>query len=127
MASMDAVFNRTVSDAGDVSGVISDTFDADRQCWCGTDVRPACSQGCPALPPAFVPSPGQLRFLRLHALHLVERWQWHWLDTMLRAYTDRGDTATIWRDDVEQLLQQGLMEAGMGFTMSVTIKGRAAC
>lgn len=113
---------------------MTDTFDADRQCWCGTDVRPACSDGCPALPtidspplvPAapFQPSRAQIRFLRLHTFHLVEKWRWYWLDTMLRATTDRGVTATLWRDEVESLVSEGLMEAGMGFCMSVTDAGR---
>lgn len=116
---------------------MTDTFDADRQCWCGTDVRPACSEGCPALPTIaspplaplapFLPSPAQIRFMRLHAWHLVEKWQWHWLNTMLRATTDRGVTATLWADSVEELIREGLMEAGMGFYMDVTSKGREAC
>lgn len=75
-------------------------------------------------PPAFTPSPAQLHFLRLHCFHLVERWQWHWYETMLRATTDRGVTATLWRDEVESLVSEGLMEAGMGYAMSVTDAGR---
>lgn len=72
----------------------------------------------------FQPSRAQLHFLRLHCFHLVEKWQWHWFQTMLRATTDRGVTATLWADDVEALVSQGLMEAGMGFVMSVTDAGR---
>ncbi len=113
---------------------MTDTFDADRQCWCGTDVRPACSDGCPALPTIdspplaplapFQPTRAQLHFLRLHCFHLVEKWQWHWFQTMLRATTDRDVTATLWADDVEELVREGLMEAGMGYAMSVTDAGR---
>ncbi len=76
----------------------------------------------PAAP--FQPSQAQLHFLRLHCFHLVEQWRWHWYETMLRATTDRGVTATLWRDEVESLVSQGLMEAGMGYAMSVTDAGR---
>lgn len=80
----------------------------------------------PPLAPAapFQPSPAQLHFLRLHCFHLIEKWQWHWLQTMLRATTDRGVTATLWADSVEDLIREGLMEAGMGYAMSVTDAGR---
>lgn len=77
----------------------------------------------PPLAP-FQPSRAQIRFMRLHAWHLVEKWQWHWLQTMLRATTDRGVTATLWADSVEELIREGLMEAGMGYAMSVTDAGR---
>lgn len=62
--------------------------------------------------------------MRLHAWHLVEQWRWHWYETMLRATTDRGVTATLWVDDVDVLVSEGLMEAGMGFAMNVTDAGR---
>lgn len=80
----------------------------------------------PPLVPAapFQPTPAQIRFMRLHAWHLVEKWQWHWLQTLLRATTDRGVTATLWAGDVEALIQEGLMEAGIGYAMSVTDAGR---
>ena len=80
----------------------------------------------PPLVPAapFQPSHAQIRFMRLHAWHLVEQWRWHWYETMLRATTDRGVTATLWVDSVEELIREGLMEAGIGFCMSVTSKGR---
>lgn len=81
----------------------------------------------PPLVPAFQPSRAQLHFLRLHTFHCVEKWQWHWFNTMLRATTDRGVTATLWADSVEELIREGLMEAGMGFCMEVTPKGREAC
>lgn len=79
-------------------------------------------QAPPLVP--FLPSPAQIRFMRLHAWHLVERWQWHWFQTMLRATTDRGVTATLWADSVEELIHNGLMEAGMGFCMTLTAAGR---
>lgn len=73
---------------------------------------------------SFIPSRAQVRFMRLHALHLVARWQWHWFNTMLRATTDRGVTATLWADEIEQLIREGMMEAGMGFCMALTPAGR---
>ena len=76
----------------------------------------------PAAP--FQPTRAQLRFLRLHTFHCVEQWRWHWYETMLRATTDRGVTATLWVDSVEELVREGLMEAGMGYAMSVTDAGR---
>ena len=80
----------------------------------------------PPLVPAapFQPTRAQIRFMRLHAWHLVEKWQWHWFQTLLRATTDRGVTASLWVDDVEALIREGLMEAGMGCTMEVTDAGR---
>lgn len=77
----------------------------------------------PPLAP-FQPSRAQLRFMRLHHLHMVARWQWHWFNTMLRATTDRGVTATLWADEIEQLIREGLMESGMGFCMALTPAGR---
>lgn len=77
----------------------------------------------PPLAP-FQPTRAQIRFMRLHAWHLVEKWQWHWFQTLLRATTDRGVTASLWTDDVEVLVREGLMEAGMGFCMDVTEAGR---
>lgn len=76
----------------------------------------------PAAP--FQPTRAQLHFLRLHCFHCVEQWRWHWYETMLRATTDRGVTATLWRDSVDELIREGLMEAGMGYAMSVTDAGR---
>lgn len=82
-------------------------------------------QSPPLVPAApFQPTRAQIRFMRLHAWHLVEKWQWHWLQTMLRATTDRGVTATLWVDSVEELVREGLMEASMGYAMSVTDAGR---
>jgi hypothetical protein len=73
-------------------------------------------------------SPNQLRFLALHTHHRPERWTWHFCETMLRAATDRGRTATIWRDDLADLMGRGLMEQGAGYAdVRVTDAGRAAC
>jgi hypothetical protein len=59
------------------------------------------------------PSPVALDFLALHVLHGVTAWRWHWCETMLRA-TAGLRTATLWRDDVDDLVQAGLMEWGLG-------------
>lgn len=83
-----------------------------------------CFIDSPPLAPAFAPSAAQMRFMRLHLLHVVEQWRWHWLDTMLRATTDRGVTATIWRDALDELVREGLMRRGLGFAMELTMKGR---
>jgi hypothetical protein len=68
----------------------------------------------PPLQP-FQPTPEQSRFLHLHSPHgSVTRWQWHFSSTALRAYTETGRTATIWRDALEELVAQGLMRWGHG-------------
>lgn len=103
------------------------TASGDVACICH-EHNPVCNcvvlTSSPPLVPAFQPSRAQIRFMRLHAWHLVEKWQWHWFQTMLRATTDRGVTATLWVDDVEELVSEGLMEAGMGYAMNVTSAGR---
>lgn len=67
----------------------------------------------PPLAPETTLSPAQLAFLSLHVLHHVERWQWHWFETMLRAHAGRR-SATIWRDAAEEMVAWGLMEWGHG-------------
>jgi hypothetical protein len=68
----------------------------------------------------------QRRFLELHMLHIVERWQWHFLETQLRAHAG-NHTATIWRDELDDLVSRGLMDRGHGFDMRITDAGRAKC
>lgn len=51
----------------------------------------------------------QWRFLWLHVRQVVVRWQWHFSDTLLRAHAERGDTASISRADVDELVALGLM------------------
>jgi hypothetical protein len=58
-------------------------------------------------------SPSQINFLALHIKYHVERWQWHFSDCALRAYTPRR-TATIWRDELDALMEMGLMFKGAG-------------
>lgn len=66
-----------------------------------------------ASPTRFQPTRDQARFLALHRLS-VQRWQWLFSETMLRATTDTGATATIWRDALDELIDQGLMRMGHG-------------
>lgn len=55
----------------------------------------------------------QIHFLALHVNHAVTAWRWHWFETMLRASAGKR-TATLGREDVEELVRAGLMEWGMG-------------
>lgn len=81
----------------------------------------------PLAPEPFLPNPEQIRFLDLHRHHIVTVWRWHLMETQLRAYTDRGRAATIWRDNLDELVRAGLMEHGAGFDMKLTNAGREAC
>lgn len=55
----------------------------------------------------------QIHFLTLHVNHRVEKWRWHWFETMLRASAGKR-TATLGREEVQELVDAGLMEFGMG-------------
>lgn len=50
------------------------------------------------------------RFLALHQTHFVTCWQWILGGGMLRATADTGETATISRDELEQLVTAGIVE-----------------
>lgn len=71
-------------------------------------------------------SVAQNNFLKLHAQHLVDRWQWHFLETQLRAHAGERHSATIWRDELDDLVSRGLMERSHGFVMQITNAGRQA-
>lgn len=62
----------------------------------------------------FLPTPEQQAFLRLHTQHIVTKWSWHFQETMLRACTDRGLSASLSRDDADEMVRAGLMEWGFG-------------
>lgn len=64
----------------------------------------------------------QRNFLALHLLP-VERWQWHFCDTQLRAHVGRR-SATIWKDELEHLIVLGLMSRELGVSVSITTQGR---
>lgn len=50
------------------------------------------------------------RFLQLHQTRLVTCWQWILGGGMLRATADTGETATISRDELDDLVRQGRVE-----------------
>jgi hypothetical protein len=62
----------------------------------------------------------QQRFVRLHQNHHVVKWQWIFGETMLRAYTESGDAATISRTELELLVDAGVMRRGKGFDVHLT-------
>jgi DNA replicative helicase MCM subunit Mcm2 (Cdc46/Mcm family) len=66
----------------------------------------------------------QLRFLRLHQRHLVERTQAIFQGAMVRAVSDRGVTATVRLDELETLLEAGVMTQAHGGAFTVTEQGR---
>lgn len=71
----------------------------------------------------------QFRFLWLHDMRYQAVVKWRWLlgDTQLRAYTDAGNTATINRAALDQLIAAGLMERGVGIAdVRITYAGRQA-
>lgn len=76
-------------------------------------------------PPLAPLSPAQIAFLVLHTKHVVYSWQWHFMECQLRARANRH-SATIWRDELEQLVQMGLMQWGLGVSVGVTALGREA-
>jgi len=65
----------------------------------------------------------QRNFLALHALRLVDRWKWHFMETQLRAHAGRRK-ATIWRVELDNLIARGLIEASHGVSYRVTEAGR---
>lgn len=76
-------------------------------------------------PPLQPLSPAQCAFLDLHAHNVVTSWRWHFCETQLRA-TAGLRKATIWRDDLEDLVARGLMTRGVGYSMALTELGREA-
>lgn len=58
-------------------------------------------------------SASQRNFLRLHVKHAVDGWQWHFCNTQLRAHV-RRQRATIWIDELNDLIARGLMFKGAG-------------
>lgn len=45
---------------------------------------------------------------------------------MLRAYTDTGATATISRAELDELIQAGAMQRGVGFSVEIARKAQVA-
>lgn len=76
-------------------------------------------------PTPFDPNSEQTRFLLLHTNHIVVKWVWLMQETQLRAYSERGFTATISRVAVDELVRAGAMEWGFGCAdCKVTDAGR---
>jgi hypothetical protein len=64
----------------------------------------------------------QRNFLRLHVKRTVDRWQWHFCSTQLRAHAGRR-SATIWYGELDDLVQRGLMLRSHGATVYATMAG----
>lgn len=75
------------------------------------------SQGAP---PSFAPSAEQQRFMWLHERHFIVRHQWVMRGSNLRAFTENGLTATISKGALTELVEQGLMRAGIGYSYELT-------
>lgn len=71
-------------------------------------------------------NPSQRAFLRFHCRHTPAQWRWHFVGTQLRVRTEHGQGATIWKDDLGQLLALGLMRRGVGEIIEITESGRVA-
>lgn len=70
----------------------------------------------------------QWRFLKLHARHDPPiKWQWHFGSAMLRAYTERGHTATISAPGFYALVEADLVVCSGVAAAVITDKGRDAC
>ena len=66
----------------------------------------------------------QRNFLTLHARNIVYQHQWYFCETQLRAQTGTK-TATIWRDELDDLVNRGLMLRGAGCAdVTITTDGR---
>jgi hypothetical protein len=66
--------------------------------------------GSPSLAPLSIP---QRNFLALHARYFVERYRWYFSQTQLRAFAGT-ESATLWRDELDDLVARGLMQYGVG-------------
>lgn len=68
----------------------------------------------------------QRNFLRLHVTHAVEMWKWHFCSTQLRAHSGHNRRATIWVDELNDLIERGLMRYGIGVAhVYATADGKA--
>lgn len=83
-----------------------------------TDDSLADVQYIPDAPPLAPDEPAltneQRRFMWLHARHTVVRWHWQFQGAQLRAFTDKGATATISEIALASLVERGLMLRGHG-------------
>jgi hypothetical protein len=65
----------------------------------------------------------QRYFLALHVTRLVERWQWFFSDSMLRAFSAR-QSATVSRAELNDLVFRGFVTRSYGDSIRVTDAGR---
>lgn len=65
-----------------------------------------------------------LRFIRLHQRHFVEKWQAIFNGAMVRATTDRGVTATVTVDELQSLVEAGLLQPDYGGSFQLTERGK---
>lgn len=70
-------------------------------------------------------APDQLRFIWLHQRYLVIKSAWHFGGSMLRAYTERGHTATISAVGLAALVDKGLCVIVGSAGVRLTEAGRA--
>lgn len=68
-------------------------------------------------------SAAQLQFLTLHVKRSVDRWQWLFADSTLRAWAGRR-SASLARSELAWLVSEGLMQEGLGVSVSATLAGR---
>ena len=71
-------------------------------------------------------TPAQRAFLAFHAKSSPVQWRWHFLGTQLRATSERGRSVTLWRDELNELMQAGLLAPSHGESVVVTNAGRGA-
>lgn len=71
-------------------------------------------------------SPEQLRFLWLHAQHMVVKSCWHFGGSLLRAYSERGHTASISATGLGALVDAGCVEIVGCAGVRLTWLGRKA-
>ena len=65
-----------------------------------------------------------IRFIRLHQRYFVEKWQAVFQGAMVRATTDHGVTATVRLDELEGLVEAGLLQPGWGGSFMLTDAGK---
>lgn len=69
-------------------------------------------------------TPSQQAFLTLHVKRIVIKWQWHFTGCTIQAWAGRR-TASLGREELAGLEQDGLMEQGLGVSVSASEAGRA--
>lgn len=69
-------------------------------------------------------SAAQLTFLTLHVKRSVDKWQWLFGDSTLRAWAGKR-SAALARSELAELVEAGLLQEGrLGVSLLVTAEGR---